>query len=202
MQQQQQQAQQQALCFSKMMEDSGSAHTSLAFLAHNSPILVLPISADGTVTIDRESLGYGGNLLQVVAFSGEQAVWKNTVLPPTSDSSLFRFNDLRQNASSNKALIRSKVAKSLLPNEKLIIGTNEYEIIDSFEKLFDIVKTISNVDNSLAKEFDYLKTWSGLDVEKKLKLHEEKVCHELNFWLKRKDTVFFEEFIRPAIKVI
>jgi hypothetical protein len=186
---------------SKIMSNLGYTESSLAFLDHDSPILVLPVSDDGTITVERKSIGFGGDILQVVAISGEQVVSKSTVLPP-SGSSLFQYNDLRQKSSSNKALLRSKVVKNLLPNEKLVISTNEYDIIDSFEKLFDTIKTISNVGDSLAKKFDYLKTWSGLDVEKKLKLHEEKVCHELNFWLKRKDPLFFDQFVGPAIQVM
>lgn len=176
--------------------------SSLSFLNHNSPIIVLYVPDNGTITVNREALGFGGNLLQVVAISGEQVVSKNIVLPlvTTSNSPLFRYNDLRQKSSSNKTFIRSKVIKNLLPGEKLIINTNEYETIDSFEKLFDTIKTISHISDALDQEFGYLKTWPGLNIEKKLKLHEEKVCHELNLWLKRKDTVFFDEFVKPAIK--
>ncbi|KAK9762469.1 hypothetical protein K7432_011754, partial [Basidiobolus ranarum] len=187
-----------AMCYRKMGDIGRLTESSLAFLDHYSPILILPVSADGTISVERQSLGLG-NLVQVVAISGEQVVYKNTVLS-SSDFSEFKYNDLRQKSSSNKALIRSKVVKNLLPKEKLVINTNEYETIDSFEKLFDTIKTISTVGDSLANEFDYLKTWPGLDAEKKLKLHEEKVCHELNFWLKKKDTLFFKQFVEPAIK--
>lgn len=176
---------------------------SLAFLDHQSPILILPVSSDGTVTITREQLGFGGNLIQVVAISGEQAVYRAEVMPSHDSNSNIKLqlNDLRQKLNSNKALIRSKVVKKLLPNDKLSLSTHEYEIIDSFEKLLDIVKIISPIGNRVSQAFEWSKTWSTLTTDKKLKWHEENVCHEYNFWLKRKDATFFDQFIRPAIKV-
>ncbi|KAG2236978.1 hypothetical protein INT48_002047 [Thamnidium elegans] len=184
-----------AFC-ARQMFTQNFAETSLAFLDHNSPILVLPVSTDGSVTINREQLGYGGDFIQVLAISGEQAAYQDTVMP--SDFK-FRLNDLRQKQSSNKALIRSKVIKNLLPNEKLVLNTHEYETIDSFEKLFETIKTISRVGSSVSQSFEYLKTWPSLDVSKKLGLHEKNVCYELNFWLKRKDVTFFDQFVKPAI---
>ncbi|KAG2231590.1 hypothetical protein INT48_003690 [Thamnidium elegans] len=184
-----------AFCTGQMFTQN-FAESSLAFLDHNSPILVLPISTDGSVTVTREQLGYGGDFIQALAISGEQAAYQDTVMP--SDFKL-RLNDLRQKQSSNKALIRSKVIKNLLPNEKLVLDTHEYETIDSFEKLFETIKTISRVGSSVSQSFEYLKTWPNLDVSKKLKLYEKNVCYELNFWLKRKDAVFFDQFVKPAI---
>lgn len=178
----------------------GTTYTesSLAFLDHDCPVLVIPVTSDGKIDIDRQSLGSGGNFLQVVAISGEQVVSKNMVIP--GDSPTLKLNDLRQKSSSDKALIRSNVVKHLLPSEKLKINTNEYSTIDSVEKLFDTIKVISRVGSSISG-LDYFKNWSTFDVEKKLKLHEENVCHELNLWLKKKDNAFFEQFIQPALKV-
>ncbi|KAI9254122.1 hypothetical protein EDC94DRAFT_524762 [Helicostylum pulchrum] len=184
-----------AFCIGQMFIQN-FAESSLAFLDHNSPILVLPVSTDGSVTVTREQLGYGGDFVQVLAISGEQAAYQDTVM---SSDCKFRLNDLRQKQSSNKALIRSKVVKNILPNEKLVLDTHEYETIDSFEKLFETIGTISRVGSSVSQSFEYLKTWSSLGVSKKLKLHEKNVCYELNFWLKRKDPKFFGQFVKPAI---
>lgn len=190
------------LCYAENPIMFEQTESSLSFLNHSSPIVILSVPDNGIVTIDRAALGFGGNFLQVVSISGEQVVSKNIVLPSLNDSPLFRYNDLRQKSSSNKALIRSKVIKNLEPGEKVIIGTNEYEIIDSFEKLFNTIQNISKVSSMLNQEFEYLKTWTGLGLEKKLELYEKKVCHELKFWLKRKDPTFFKECVQPAIEVI
>jgi hypothetical protein len=178
---------------------SSDRDASLGFLDHDLPILVLPVSSnDGSITIDRNALGYGGLLLQVVVISGEQAVSQTTVLE--SDQAL-RYKDLRQKQDSNKVLIRSKIVSKVSQNNPLILNTHEYEVLDSVEKLFDTIKIISSVGNTLASEFDFLKTWPILSLEKKLELHEKKVCHEFNLWLKKKDKTFFDDYVRPALKV-
>lgn len=177
-----------------------STESSLSFLNHCSPVVVLSIPEDGIIIIRRDTLGFGGNFLQIVAISGDQVVSNNTVLPPVSGSPKFQYNDLRQKPSSNKSLIRSKVVKSLEPGEKVSISTNEYETIDSFEKLCGTIKNISAV-SEFSKYSEYLISWVKFDLEKKLQLYEENVCHELNIWLKQKDPIFFNEYVQPGIKV-
>ncbi|GAN07735.1 conserved hypothetical protein [Mucor ambiguus] len=184
-------------CDMLMSGVSKAMDSSLGFLDHQSPILVLPVPEDGIVAIDRQSLGYGGKFLQAVVISGEQTAYQQTVID--NNSSLKR-KDLCQSESSNKALIRSKVISNVLPNNGLTLNTHEYEIIDSFEKLFDTIKTISRVGEDFAKKFSFLKTWLGLDLDSKLELHDEHACHELNLWLKKKDTAFFDAHVKPAVQ--
>ncbi|KAI8636911.1 hypothetical protein BD408DRAFT_486588 [Parasitella parasitica] len=171
--------------------------SSFAFLDHLSPILVLPVPENGKVEISRRSLGYGGKFLQAVVVSGDQTVCQQTVI---DHSRSLKLKDLSQHKSSNKALIRSKVISKLLPNDSLALNTHEYETIDSLEKLFDTVKTISTAGEEFAQTFYFLKTWSGLDLASKRELHDKHVCHELNLWLKKKDEVFFDVHVKPAIQ--
>ena len=171
--------------------------SSLAFLDHQSPILIFSVPEDGRIDIDRHSLGYGGKFLQTVAISGEQTAYQQAVIENTNS---LKCKDLRQNESSNKALIRSKVISKVLPNNSLALNTHEYETIDSFEKLFDTIKTISNVGEEFAQKFYFLKSWLGLDLACKLELHDKHVCHELNLWLKKKDSEFFDVHVKPAIQ--
>jgi hypothetical protein len=172
---------------------------SLGFLDHDSPILVLPVPYDKDfIDVDCNALGYGGGFLQMAAFSGEEVVSCRLALNKTEE---MRCKDLRQKEESNKAFIRSKVVSKVSQSNPLELNTHEYAVLDSVEKLFDTIKTISSVGNVLASEFDFLKTWSTLSLEEKLKLHEKKVCHEFNLWLKKKDASFFDSYVQPALKV-
>jgi hypothetical protein len=38
---------------------------------------------------------------------------------------------------------------------------------------------------------DWVKGWGGYSAEEKLKVYDEKMCHELNTYLKYNDSVFF-----------
>lgn len=184
-------------CTMLMSNVGETVDSSLAFLDHQSPILVLPVPEDGVVSIDRQSLGSGGKFLQAVVISGEQTAYQQTVIE--NDGCLKRKN-LCQSESSNKALIHSKVISNVLPSNDLTLNTHEYETMDSFEKLFDTIKTISSFGESFAQKFGFLKTWPGLDLETKLELHDQHVCHEFNLWLKKKDATFFGAHVKPAIQ--
>lgn len=186
-----------AHCDMLMSSVGEMADSSLAFLDHQSPILVFSVPADGVIDIHRSSLGFGGKLLQAVVISGEQTAYQQTII---EDNASLKSKDLCQSESSNKALIRSKVISKVLPNNALTLNTHEYETIDSFEKLFDTVKTISPVGQPFADKFYFFKTWSSLDVASKLELHDKHVCHEFNLWLKKKDAAFFAAHVKPALQ--
>jgi hypothetical protein len=169
------------------------AHTNLAFLDHHAPLLVIPVNPD-TGTIDIAS--HSGHLLQMVVISGNQSVFYQQLTHETT----LKLNDLRQSANSNKTLIRSKAVSKV--SSSIVLQTHEYETIDSFEKLFDTVIKISNCGSELENTFAFLRNWPSLSVQKKLETHQEHVSHEINLWLKKKDPQFFDEYIKPVIKVI
>lgn len=184
-------------CKMAISDGGGMVDSSLAFLDHQSPILILSVPEDGKIDIDRQALGHGGKFFQAVVISGEQTAYQQAVI---ENNTSLKYKDLRQNESSNKALIRSKVISKVLPNNSLVLNTHEYETIDSFEKLFDTIKTISNVGEEFAQKFYFLKTWPGVDLASKLELHDKHACHELNLWLKKKDLKFFDAYVKPAIQ--
>lgn len=193
---------QKSCCLASSPYQGASTEQGIAFLNHKLNILLEPATEDGIISISRSSLGNGGTVLQLAVFSGEQAVSKSIVINPKDDEQqIFAYNDLRQKESSNMELVHHKVISKLSPNEKLTLNTNEFETIDSFEKLFDTIQIISIVGDQFAQEFEFLKNWYSLDTEKKLELHEKKVSYELNLWLKNKDPEFFQKFVKPAIKV-
>ncbi|RCI02858.1 hypothetical protein CU098_000362, partial [Rhizopus stolonifer] len=169
---------------------------SLAFLDHQTPIVVIPASS-GTINLRREQLGFGGQHLQVVVVSGDQFVYEQTLID--SNQSL-QYKDLKQSSTANIPIVHAKLIKKLLPNQDLTLNTHDYAVIDSFEKLFDVVKTISGQGADFVAEFGFLRNWPNLSLERKLELHQHKVCHELNLWLKKKDCQFFEQYVKPAIK--
>jgi hypothetical protein len=160
-----------------------------------------PDQESGTISIDRSSLGEG-NLLEMVIVSGEQVIAKEFVFPDQASLD-FKHNDIRQSvASENKdtVLIRSKAVSCLQPSDTMELkNTNgEWKVIDSFEKLYEYSQRISS---SFSSDFNFLSRWSTFPTSEKLKLHEEHVCHEFNFWLKKKDAEFFNTFVAPAIQV-
>ncbi|KAI8365074.1 hypothetical protein BD560DRAFT_402026 [Blakeslea trispora] len=172
--------------------------TSLAFLNHHMSTVAVRVDAkEDTVIFDLDQLGPDGRLLQFAVISDDQFVSKQIDLLHTD---MLHKKDLRQPDSANKPLVRARAVKSLMPAETLAINTREFAVIDSFEKLFDTIQIVSGAGKILVDEFEFLRSWPTLSLEKKLKIHEEKVCHELNLWLKKKDVQFFNTYVKPVIK--
>lgn len=80
----------------------------------------------------------------------------------------------------------------------LTIGQHEWETIHTFEKMFD---QLDNMTSCKLAYFEFLKKWPSMTVSQKSKHHREKVCHELNLWIKHRDPAYFDEHIKPFIKV-
>jgi hypothetical protein len=110
------------------------------------------------------------------------------------------YHDLRQH--ENQALVRSKAVRSILPNDSIELDAREHEVIDTVEKLFTTISLISSAGAEFSSDFEFLKRWSSIDEKEKVKIYSEMACHELNLWIKRKDSVFFEKAVQPAIKVM
>ena len=46
---------------------------------------------------------------------------------------------------------------------------------------------------------DWVLNWNDYSEEKKLKVYDEKVCHELNCYIKQNDEAFFNKVVKPFI---
>lgn len=177
----------------------------LAFLNHHNPVLCLRPDENGRILINRNDLGEG-NILQIAVFGHDkQAISRQLLL---SDPVAPKRVDLRQSVPDpTAAYLRSKSIAKLGPVAEanslaLDLSRHEWEVVDNFETVFDLCKLLTSdyVAEELSK-FEFLKTWHDMDLEKKLEKHQELPCHELNLWLKYKDPVFFDQHVKPYIKV-
>jgi hypothetical protein len=49
------------------------------------------------------------------------------------------------------------------------------------------------------REFSFITEWDSLAVEEKQSIYSKYACHELSFFISRKDPVFFKEVVRPHL---
>ncbi|KAL0074671.1 hypothetical protein J3Q64DRAFT_1667575 [Phycomyces blakesleeanus] len=190
--------------------------TDYGFLDHRYSILRLEPDEDGKLIIDRAHLG-DGNILQLAVLSGEQIVTKEMVLDSTTtELRLKNRSQTIEDSKSEQAYVRIKSVSTLYPENldsaiqddpaahaslQLDGGEQEFEVVDSFEKLFNLFKVLSNAEiNTSLEKFKFLLTWPSLSLKKKLDHYNTNVCHELNLWLKHKDVSFFEHNVKPFIK--
>ncbi|KAI9498263.1 hypothetical protein BDB00DRAFT_801811 [Zychaea mexicana] len=171
------------------------ATNDLTFLNHRCPSLIVTPDEQGQIAIDREKLG-DGNILHIAVQHGEQVLIYQRILDGAPLD--LKLNDLSQQGNSDILYVRTKAVAELLPQQQLTLDLNhEWEVVDSFEKVFTLFENMSNV--SLG-HVDFLKRWSKFTDEEKLKKHDDMACHELNLWIKFKDVNFFAKHIRPYLE--
>ncbi|MFC1757418.1 hypothetical protein ACFL2H_01445, partial [Planctomycetota bacterium] len=73
----------------------------------------------------------------------------------------------------------------------------EIKLFDSIESVFSMYETMSNSET--LKQFRFILEWDNLSDDEKRKKYSQFACHELNFYLFKKDTPFFNSVVRPYL---
>ena len=175
-----------------------AADSDLDFLAASEPVLynLLP-DRDGVVRIDRKALGDRQHV-QVYAEDLANAVWRSFALPEVPT----RFSDLRlaRNLDPAKPFTQRKQISVLEKGRTLTLEdvlTSELETYDTLGGVHALFTTLSG-DATLAK-FAWILQWPQLKEDEKLARYSEFACHELNFFLARKDPAFFAKVVKPSL---
>ena len=77
------------------------------------------------------------------------------------------------------------------------IATGEFELYDNLPNVYRLFTSLRN-DSKLA-EFRFILDWQNKKFAEKLELYSKYGCHELNFFLFKKDPNFFEQVVQPYI---
>ena len=72
-----------------------------------------------------------------------------------------------------------------------------FEVYDHLGSVHRFFLTLKN-DPTL-REFSFITEWDSLAVEEKQSIYSKYACHELSFFISRKDPVFFKEVVRPHL---
>jgi len=172
---------------------------NLDFLAEPAPVVfnLIP-DTNGIVRIPASALG-DRQTVQIHAESLEDAVWGLYALgeQPT------RFRDLRLSRSleSTQPFTEAKEVTLLqkgttLTVTNLLAGDLEtYDTLASVHALFTTLRP----DPNLAK-FAWILDWPKLPDAEKRARYSEFACHELNYFLSRKDPKFFTDVVQPYLR--
>ena len=101
--------------------------------------------------------------------------------------------------SPSKNYIEKNLLASLTAGQEFTIKNceNSFEIIDSIEKLFNLLKEIHNESN--LNDWSFLPQWHNLSEAQKLEKVDKFFSFELNLFIYHKDRPFFNEVIKPFI---
>ena len=175
-----------------------AAETNLDFLAASAPVLynLIP-DKDGVVKIERKDLGDRQHV-QIYAEDLGNAVWQSYALPEAGT----KFSDLRLARALDpaKPFTQKKETTVLAQGQTLTLAdilTSEMETYDTLGGVYSLFTTLSHDDN-LAK-FAWVLQWPKLKDDEKRAKYSEFACHELNFFLARKDAIFFDAVVKPYL---
>ena len=172
--------------------------SNLDFLAETAAVLInLTPDEDGVVTIDRKKLGTHQHL-HIAAADPLTTAFRQVSLPEQQPKRI----DLRLSHGLDPAkdFTQQKRVSLIKAGEKFVMAdivTSKFEVYDTLADVYGLYATLSR-DAQLI-EFSFLLKWPTLKPEEKQQWYSKYACHELNFFLYKKDPQFFNTVIKPYL---
>ena len=182
-----------------VMEPEGENGPNLDFLGGNSVTLYnLVPDAAGVVRVDRKALG-NHSCVQVYAEDLESAELVSAAYPETP----AKLRDLRLARSLDpaKPFTEKKEATVLAAGQTLTLAdasTSDFATYDSLAAVHGLFTTLSGSED-LAK-CAFILQWPKLKDDEKRAKYSEFACHELSFFLAKKDPAFFQNVVLPYLR--
>jgi hypothetical protein len=173
--------------------------SNLDYLSEASAVIVnARPNKKGVILVPNELLG-GHHWLHVVAVDPRDTVYRSVSLPekPTDflDLRLARSLDSKRHfTQQQKISIVNQGGDFVLED----VASSKFEIYDSLGRVYALFATLST-DPKLA-EFSFILPWPTLTDEQKREKYSKYACHELNFFLYKKEADFFQQVVLPFIK--
>jgi hypothetical protein len=171
---------------------------NLDYLTAGSAVLLnLEPDEKGLVTIKREDLG-AHQQIHVVAVDPRNTAYRVVALPEIKS----KFNDLRLSngldpkkhfTEQKQITLTAKGGAFELPD----ITTSQFEAYDSLSRVYSLYATLNGNANLI--EFSFILNWPKLKIDQKYVKYSKYACHELNFFLYKKDPKFFKQVVKPYL---
>ena len=171
------------------------AYANLDYLGVSSPILLnAKPDQKGRIRIKADSLR-GRQYLTVVAVDDTATARRSVALPKWESN----FADLRLLTGLNPEshFVQQKQTSVVKPGDKLAIddfASSRFESYSGLNAVYALLTTL-NPDANF-RTFGFIRQWATFDEQRKRELYSEYACHELNFFLFKKDPQFFRDVIR------
>ncbi len=153
---------------------------------------------NGVVKIDRKKIGNRQHI-RLLALDDHSTVQRSISLPaaPTKlrDLRLAHAMDPGQHFCQTKQIEPMTKGESLEIND---LVSAKYQFFDELSDVYRLYLAV-NPATQLEK-FQFILDWSEKTDEEKQKLYSEHACHELNFFIYKKDVPFFERVVRPNLQ--
>ncbi len=177
-----------------------SDFANLDFLAKGTVALLnLEPGEDGVVTIDRDQLG-DKQLVRIIVQDPTWTLARHVELPERG----LKYRDMR--LASELALdpdqhfAQRKEYSVLNADEDFELTDIQSARFQHYDDLGDVYRYyVTLTGNAQLGEFSFLMSWPQKTDEEKQQLYTKYACHELNFFLQRKDPEFFDAVVAPYL---
>ena len=182
----------------KLRESATVDFANLDFIQSGSIITAnLKPNKNGVVRLDREQLK-GLQHIRVVAVSPVETVQGEINFKPAKlelrDMRLAKALDPDDHFAQTKQLEILKQGDTLSIDD-LVSGKFHF-----FDELGDVFRLFLSLNpNTRLAEFEFLLSWSAKSEAEKRTLYSKYACHELNYYLFKKDRAFFDSVVQPHI---
>jgi len=178
---------------------AGGEFANLDFLAEAAEVAtnLLP-DKDGVIKLERKNMGQNA-MVHVVAVDPLSTTYRSITLPERQTA----FVDLRlkQGLDPSKHFTQQKQVTVVDKGQAFTIADvvgSRFQMYDSLAKAYSFYSTLTK-DPTLA-EFSFILTWPTLKPEAKRGLYSKFACHELHFFLFKKDPTFFADVVKPYLR--
>ncbi len=177
---------------------AGYITPNLDFLPEPALILSnLQPDKNGVVTVDLKQVG-PRQQIHIMAVNADNAVYREASLPADwrqyRDLRMARILDPEKHFTEQKLISIAAADKPFVLEN---VRTSKMEVYDSLAKVYGLLATL-NTDATF-KEFSFILAWPDMDPAKKRELYSKYACHELSYFLYKKDPAFFESVIKPYL---
>ena len=178
----------------------GENSTNLDFLSQPS-VLLADLTPDdkGVVTVKLADLGAHQQLC-VLAVDDRNLAFRELSLAEVKANPLDLRLSEKQALDSKEHFTEQKQIGALTKGQTLTLadgGSARLEPYDNLARVYRLYMTLGN-DPKLV-EFSFILNWPKMKMEEKQAKYSEFACHELNFFLSRKDPEFFAKVIKPYL---
>jgi hypothetical protein len=172
--------------------------SNLDYLADAAVVLANAIpNQDGVITIPAKDLGPHA-WIQVVAVDPLHTTARWLSVPEQKAG--FLDLRLRTGLDPKGHFTQQKQVSLLAPHQLFTLPemtSSKFELYDSLARVYAFYATLTH-DPQLA-EFAFLLNWPNLKPEEKRQRYSKYACHELNFFLLKKDPEFFKTVVQPFL---
>eukprot|EP01132_Coremiostelium_polycephalum_P010952 gene10952-13416_t len=172
----------------------------LEFLETPSLVLTnLVPNQDGLITVPVSTLKASGSLVSITAIDNDVSYASTVSL---EDSPIkFKETKLVRSLDANTHYNEKKLISTVQPGQLFEIentDSSRYTIYDSLDKALSLLKTLakSNFNN----DFSFIGDWPSLSFDQKKEKYSKYNCHELNFFIYKKDKEFFEKVVLKYVQ--